>query len=145
MGRMKKITAEEVQEVLEENIGEERLTVSGIATQFGVTAPTVRKRLRELRAANIPIIHDREGLLLLSRELMDDADEEEIHLMFHEWLEWLWGSLFGLVQCGKPTQRYFAALRRRVATHLTREERKQLSMLLLKIKFVTDSVDIGKD
>lgn len=133
MGRNKKIMAVEVLEILANGNQE---TKAEIAKILGVTPPTVASRIRELREDGELIIHNGDGLILLSREMIEN--DEEMADAFRVWVDWIFRSLRNLIICAKPAQPLFPTLRRNVREQLTSDERKLLSQSCVKIKAMID-------
>jgi hypothetical protein len=141
MGRLQKITAEEVLETLAEK---DHVTVSELADLYEVCPATIRSRLRELRGEGNPIIHGGNGIMLISREeLENDINIAETLRTFNSWIV---SMVIGMVKCSKPTQPLFPVLRKSLKESLTSEERKQLATSCVRIKGLIDYIEMdGED
>jgi len=133
MGRLKKITAAEVLEILA-NKGQ--ITISDLASDLEVTPETIRNRLRELRQDGEAIIHGKNGLLIIDKGTI--MNDEEMAQAFKLWIEWVLKIFRGLMICAKPTQPLLPTLRKSFKESLDSDERKLLSQSCVRVKAFLD-------
>ena len=133
---MSKVDKEDVFQYLDERY---QVTISELAELFEVHPATIRVRLRQLRKDGKPIIHNRNGLMLISREELEN--DEVMSKSFEYWMKWLMNVVIGLVRCAKPTQPLLPTLRRSLRESMTAEERRELSLACVRIKGLIDYVE----
>lgn len=139
MGRNPKITAEEILDFL---INQGQATNAEMAKYFKVTVATIKKRIRELRVDGEAIIHDKNGLLHITKESLDDADIAESLRIF---IDWELKLIKGFVICSEPTRPLLPTLRKNLKESLTSEERKALGTACIKIKALLDYIEAQEE
>jgi biotin operon repressor len=121
MGRNETHTAEEVNEILEDQNGG-NITVAEIAKRLECTPQTVRTKLRKLRVNGEPILYDKDGLYkMLSVESREDIYRVE---KYHELIV---RCLIGLARCGGVTKPLLLEAKKIIREKLSLNERKQLA------------------
>ena len=138
MGRHQKVTAAEVKEHLEENIA----TIGQMADNFDVSRPTIRSRVRDLRKSSEPIIHGKNGLMLVSREELTDADVAEA---MAEFLKWNLKMVSAIHLMSTPMKPLLPALKRTLRIDYLPEERRALATCCQRIKALIDWVEIDQE
>ena len=137
MNNNKKLYAADVLEHLLDN---GQITIAGLSEYFEVSPETIRNRLRELKEDGEAIIHNKNGIMLVNRELIES--DEEVADSFRIFVDWVFKSIKGVIICAKPTQPLLPALKRSLRESLSNDERRNLSNACLRIKMLTDSVEI---
>jgi len=135
----KKLSAKEVLDILDE---EGQVTVNGLAKTFSVSSKTVKNRLRELRRDGECIIHDKNGILLVDKEMIQD--DIEIAQSLSSWIDWILKTFSGLMICVKPATPLLPTMRKSLG-NLSKEERKMLSKSCIRIKGLLDYVEVEEE
>jgi biotin operon repressor len=128
-GRPEVLASTEVLEVL---LDEEWHTANDLAEQFGVIAPTVRNKIRELRSAGWPIMPGAKGLKLIDDTRIDDNVADEWRYM----VSWAKGTLEGLATVAEPMNKpkLIRALRQALpADRVTRKQLRSASVTLTRL------------
>lgn len=133
MGRLQKITAAEVLELLEKK---DAVTISELSDIFSVAPETVRSRIRQLREDGEIIIHNSNGLFLLDKQTIET--DEDMAESFRLWIFWILKIFRGLMIAAKPAQPLLPSLRRSLRESLDAEERKMLGHSCVKVKALLD-------
>jgi len=138
MGRHQKLTAAEVKEHLDENVS----TIGFMADNFNVSKPTVRSRLRTLREDGNPIIHDKNGIRLISREELTDAD---IAKTAESFAKWVLSCIKGHSILAQPLKPLLPQIKRTLQLEYTPEERRELAISCIRIKALIDWSEVEKE
>jgi biotin operon repressor len=140
MGRHQKVTAQQVRETLEEN---RSCTVSNIAEEHGVTEPTIRSRVRELRASGDPIIHSRNGLSLIDKD--DILEDKEIADMVRAFVDWNLKMVKAVIILSTPMKPLLPSLKKALRLEMSSDERKHLARSCIKLKALLDHVEVEEE
>ena len=120
-GRPLKVTAQEILDLL---IEYRYITVEELASLNECSKETIRNKLRELRKDGEAIIHSRNGLTLINKELLID-DEKAAHEL-SEYVDWMIGILKAIYRGGKPIKPLLPTMKRELNKQLSKDEKKQL-------------------
>lgn len=135
---MKKITAQEIKEALEEH---GPVTVEGLAKRFGVSPKTIRRRFRILRKDNlVPIVHNGEGNFILNK--VETEDEAESLRVF---LNWLLAIYQGALIIAIPTKKLMPAASRLLREGMSVEERRNLSKTCSRIRGLIEQAEVDEE
>jgi biotin operon repressor len=140
MGRHQKVTAQQVRETLEEN---RTATISNMAEVHGVTQPTIRSRVRELRQSGDPIIHSRNGLSLIDKD--DILEDKEIADMVRAFVDWNLKMVKAVMILSTPMKPLLPSLKKSLKLEMSADERKSLARSCVKLKALLDHVEAEED
>jgi DNA-binding Lrp family transcriptional regulator len=136
----KKIVTED--QVLE-MIKDAQITVGRLASFFDCDPATVRARVRSLREDGVAIIHDKNGLMQITKESLESDDE--VRKVFNSFMKWTLATFNGAYLCAKPAQPLLPALRRALREELTAEERRELSDGCVRMKMIIDAIEVDME
>ncbi len=117
-----KVTPKEVLDVLEEY---EYVTVSELSALFECSPDTIRRKLRELRKSGEPIIHSRNGLSLIDKEILADPEKAE---ELAGYTDWILASFTSMVKNINRVKKLLPTMRKTLAQNTSKEERRELKL-----------------
>ena len=131
-----KVTPEQVLDSLTED---GPLTVERLAGEFDVSPQTIKKRLRILRKDGTCIVHNGEGLQVVTKDTVTEENADTIR----DNIAWMWSLVRSMADFGKTLKKPLISARK--ILKLTRDERAAVKRTLLQIGRVIDAVDVDED
>ena len=131
-----KVTPQQVLETLEES--EDHVTISELANIFDVTPETIRTKLRKLRGDGEPIIHDGDGIFLITKSNLEDV---EVANEFAAWMSWYLSIVKALAGIGGSVRPLFPVMKRTLIQNTSHEERRKIASMCLRIKALVDHIE----
>lgn len=139
MGKRQKVTAADILEILEK---EEQITLAELAKEFNCSKETIKNRIRELREDDEAIIHNENGLMLITKDSLGDKEIADALDTFIKWI----GKVFrGIMLCAKPTRPLLPTLSRSLKDSMSLDERRELSKACVRIKALLDYVETEEE
>jgi len=117
---------------LKERLEQEQFTIEELSNLFQVGDQTIRNKLKRLKKDGEFIVHDGNGLRLLTKE--DLEKDVELCILAAAWFQnWLMPMMTGLVNCAKPGILRLPLIKKMTKELMTKEERQ---------KFIEESIKI---
>jgi lambda repressor-like predicted transcriptional regulator len=139
MNKHQKVTVQEVLEKLEENGA---ITIASLAQDFDVSKETIRSRIRKARVDGEAIIHDSNGLQLMSKEKLSDPVIAEAMAIF---TNWILACFKGNVILANPIKPLLPTMKKALKDNMTKDERRQLAGSCSTVRALIDLVEIEEE
>ena len=139
MGRNKKVTVQEILELLEINGA---ITIAGLSEHFEVSEPTIRNRIRDARKDGEAIIHSSNGIQVITKEQLTDPVIAEAMASF---TNWVLSCVKGQVILANPVKPLLPAMKRTLKDNMSIDERRQLARSCTTVKTLLDWVEVEEE